>query len=516
MSERPDIAAFSCYVWNIEYIKQIAALIRLIDCNVKILYGGPEVSYNSEKFMKSFIGEYLIEGEGEDTYRELIGCLINNENLKNVKGLYYRYGDELHYNGKRPLMDMNKLVFPYDMDDNLNNKIVYYEASRGCPFNCKYCLSSTIRGVRFLNLDRVKAELDFLVQKKVSLVKFVDRTFNCSSKFAMSIWEYLIELDTDTAFHFEISADILSDEQIKLLSRAQKGKFQFEVGVQTTNDKILRNINRFIKYDEIKNQVLKVSEHENIKQHLDLIAGLPGEDFESFKKSFNDIYSINPDEIQLGFLKVLKGSPMEEEAESWGIVYSPYPPYEVLKTNHISYDEVILLKRAEEMVDKYYNSHKFNNIIRYFISKFETPFDFYLSLGMYFHNKGYFKRNISAIDYYKVFLEFDIEFLGSNSHILEEIIKFDYLKYNRKRWLPDFLTRNLDKSAERIIKEAVKKKIIEVSYNSYHIECFKIDIFGFIDKGVIKEGNYYLIFDDEHDNNIIDITYAINKEGLLY
>ncbi|WP_252132191.1 B12-binding domain-containing radical SAM protein [Clostridium caldaquaticum] len=515
LCEKPDLVAFSCYIWNIDYIKQLASLIKLIDDKIKILYGGPEVSYDSEKFLKENIGEYVIEGEGEETYREYVKTLLQYKEPLNIKGLYYKSDKGISYGGKRELMDMNKLAFPYNLKDNLENKIVYYEASRGCPFNCKYCLSSTIHGVRFLSLERVKKDLKFLIDKKVKLIKFVDRTFNCNSKFAMSLWEYLISIDTETTFHFEISADILNEDQLKLLAKAPKGRFQFEVGVQTTNNEVLKNINRFVAFEDIKKQVVELNKLGNIKQHLDLIAGLPGEDFQSFKKSFNDLYSIGPDEIQLGFLKLLKGSPMKEEAQKWGIVYSPYTPYEVLKTKDISYEELLLLKRVEAMIDKYYNSQKFTSILKYFIPKFESAFDFYLSLGGFFYDKGYFSRSLSSTDYYKVFLEFNSEVLNNENAALKEIVKFDYLKFNRKKWLPEFLERNIGKNTERIFKEAIKNEIIEVPFINYHIEDFNIDIIKFINNGEINGGIYYLIFDENNCNNILDVTYVINKEKLL-
>lgn len=513
--QRSEVVAFSCYIWNFTFVEQLAKTLKLIDKNIKILYGGPEVSYNSSEVLKNSEADYIIEGEGEKAFKEFMEHLINEKPLDDIKSVYVKNKDGIYYGGKRELMTLNELVFPYTVEEDLNNKIVYYEASRGCPFNCKYCLSSTIHGVRFLSLDRIKEELKFLIDKKVRLVKFVDRTFNCSTDFSSEIWSYLIQENTETTFHFEISANLLTEKQLQLLSRSPKGRFQFEVGVQTTNDEILRNINRFVKFSEIKKQVAELKKYENIMQHLDLIAGLPGEDYDSFKNSFNEVYSIGPDEIQLGFLKVLKGSPMEEEAESWEIVHSPYTPYEVLKTKHIRYEELLLLKRVEEMVDKYYNTQKFKTIIQYFLPMFKTPFDFYLELGNFFYNKGYFSRNIASTDYYKVFLEFNCEILKQDNENLKEIVKFDYLNYNRKKWLPDFLSRDIDKNLERNLKEAVKKNIIELPFESYHLESFKLDILRYSDIGELMEGKYYLIFDENQANNIIDITNDIIGEKLL-
>ncbi|MDI9218871.1 B12-binding domain-containing radical SAM protein [Clostridium tertium] len=493
--------AFSTYIWNIEIIKRLSNLIKLVDEDIEILYGGPEVSYDSQNILKELNGEYIIEGEGEKTYREFVEYKLGEREINSIRSLYYKADGEVISNGKRPLMNMNELIFPYEEDENLDNKIVYYEASRGCPFNCKYCLSSTTHGVRFLDIDRVKQELKYFIDKEVRLVKFVDRTFNCNHKFTMAIWEFLINQDTKTQFHFEISADILKKSELELLRKAPKDRFQFEVGVQTTNDDVLNRINRFVNFSDIKEKVEELIQIRNIKQHLDLIAGLPGEDYNSFKNSFNDVYSISPEEIQLGFLKLLRGSSMREEAEEYGMKYSPYPPYEILKTKDISYDELIKLKKVEEMVDKYYNSQKFDNIIKYLVNKFDTPFDFYYTLGTYFDSKGYFDRNIGNSEYYRVFLDFNMEILKGDNSILKEILKFDYLRFNKKRGMPEFIQRNLDKDEELKIKDQFKGVY---SFKDYHLEIFDINISKFIKNStVVKEKDYYLF---GHGGDIVHIT----------
>lgn len=493
IKEKPDIVAFSTYIWNVELISRVANLIKRVDSNIEILYGGPEVSFDSRSFLKNNVGEYVIEGEGEKTYRDFILYKLGKIKLEDVRGLHYKVNDIVYSNEKRPLMSMDEIVFPYEENEDLTNKIVYYEASRGCPFNCKYCLSSTSHGVRFLDIDRVLKDLMYFINKEVRLVKFVDRTFNCNSKFAMAIWDFLINQDTNTQFHFEISADILKPQEIELLSKAPKGRFRFEVGVQTTNDEVLRNINRFVNFSDIKEKVLEIEALRNIDQHLDLIAGLPGEDYESFKKSFNDMYEIKPEEIQLGFLKLLKGSSMREDADKYGMEYSPYPPYEILKTDKISYEELLKLKKVEEMVDKYYNSQKFNHIIRYFERKFELPFDFYYSLGMFFEDKGYFSKNIGNAEYYKVFLDYSESVLQESNKYLKEIIRFNYLIFNKKRGLPEFLRSDMEKEEEKSIKEKLKE---QYSFKEYHLEKFKINIEKYIETGeILKEDTYYLFND---------------------
>ncbi|WP_238858543.1 MULTISPECIES: B12-binding domain-containing radical SAM protein [unclassified Clostridium] len=496
IKEKPDIVAFSTYIWNVELVSRVANLIKRVDSNIEILYGGPEVSFDSRSFLKNNVGEYVIEGEGEKTYRDFILYKLGKIKLEDVRGLHYKVNDIVYSNEKRPLMSMDEIVFPYEENEDLTNKIVYYEASRGCPFNCKYCLSSTSHGVRFLDIDRVLKDLMYFINKEVRLVKFVDRTFNCNSKFAMAIWDFLINQDTNTQFHFEISADILKPQEIELLSKAPKGRFRFEVGVQTTNDEVLRNINRFVNFSDIKEKVLEIEALRNIDQHLDLIAGLPGEDYESFKKSFNDMYEIKPEEIQLGFLKLLKGSSMREDADKYGMEYSPYPPYEILKTDKISYEELLKLKKVEEMVDKYYNSQKFNHIIRYFERKFELPFDFYYSLGMFFEDKGYFSKNIGNAEYYKVFLDYSESVLQESNKYLKEIIRFNYLIFNKKRGLPEFLRSGMEKEEEKSIKEKLKE---QYSFKEYHLEKFKINIEKYIETGEMLEEDTYYLFNDKAD-----------------
>jgi len=496
IKEKPDIVAFSTYIWNVELISRVANLIKRVNPEIEILYGGPEVSFDSRNFLQNNVGDYVIEGEGEKTYKDFILYKLGKTKLEEVKGLHYKIDKVVYSNEKRPLMSMEEIVFPYEEDEDLSNKIVYYEGSRGCPFNCKYCLSSTSHGVRFLDIDRVLKDLMYFINKKVRLVKFVDRTFNCNSKFAMAIWDFLIKQDTNTQFHFEISADILKDEEIKLLAKAPKGRFRFEVGVQTTNDDVLRNINRFVNFSDIKEKVLELEALKNIDQHLDLIAGLPGEDYDSFKKSFNEVYEIRPEEIQLGFLKLLKGSSMREDANRYGMEYSPYPPYEILKTDKISYEELLKLKKVEEMVDKYYNSLKFNHIIKYFDGKFDSPFDFYYSLGMFFENKGYFNRNIGNAEYYKVFLDFNESVLEKSNKNLKEIVRFNYLIFNKKRGLPEFLRSDMEKEEEKSIKEKLKD---EYSFKEYHLEKFTIDIDKYSESGEILEENSYYMFNNNNE-----------------
>ena len=494
IEEKPDVVAFSCYIWNMEFVNRLAELIKLVDPNIEILYGGPEVSYEGKEFLENHEGEYVIVGEGEKTFREFVLYKLGEGKIEDIKGLNYKRDGKVFENPKRPEMDMNELVFPYTYEEDINNKIVYYEASRGCPFKCKYCLSSVMHGVRFLDVERVKKELKYFMERGLKLVKFVDRTFNCNREYTVELLKYLSEQDTETRFHFEVAADLLTEEQIEILNNAPKGRFQLEVGVQTTNNEVLHNINRYITYENIKEKVLKVASGKNVMQHLDLIAGLPGEDLDSFKKSFNDVHAIRPDEIQLGFLKLLKGSSMREEAEKWGIVYSPYAPYEIIRSKDISYEELLLLKKVEAMVDKYYNSCKFNNVIKFFLNIYEKPFDFYYDLAMFFEEKGNFKRSIGNVEYYKILLDFYLEKIGGEDEgLFKEVLKFDYLCFNKKRWLPDFLVRTITKDDEQNIKDSFDR---QMPFKKAHIEKFEIDIINYIKNGEINFEPKYLIFDE--------------------
>ncbi|MBO3367739.1 B12-binding domain-containing radical SAM protein [Clostridium perfringens] len=494
IEEKPDVVAFSCYIWNMEFVNRLAELIKLVDPNIEILYGGPEVSYEGKEFLENHEGEYVIVGEGEKTFREFVLYKLGEGKIEDIKGLNYKRDGKVFENPKRPEMDMNELVFPYTYEEDINNKIVYYEASRGCPFKCKYCLSSVMHGVRFLDVERVKKELKYFMERGLKLVKFVDRTFNCNREYTVELLKYLSEQDTETRFHFEVAADLLTEEQIEILNNAPKGRFQLEVGVQTTNNEVLHNINRYITYENIKEKVLKVAAGKNVMQHLDLIAGLPGEDLESFKKSFNDVHAIRPDEIQLGFLKLLKGSSMREEAEKWGIVYSPYAPYEIIRSKDISYEELLLLKKVEAMVDKYYNSCKFNNVIKFFLNIYDKPFDFYYDLAMFFEEKGNFKRSIGNVEYYKILLDFYLEKIGGEDEgLFKEVLKFDYLCFNKKRWLPDFLVRTITKEDEQNIKDSFDR---QMPFKKAHIEKFEIDIINYIKNGEINFEPKYLIFDE--------------------
>ena len=383
--EHPDVVCVSCYIWNLSFVKELMADLTKILPDADFWAGGPEVSYDAEKFLTEnpeFKG--VMVGEGEETFRELAGYYVEKDpqNLKDMTGVCYRDGDQIIHNGWRQIMDLSKIPFIYKDLSDFKNRIIYYESSRGCPFSCSYCLSSIDKKLRFRDTEMVKKELQFFIDNKVPQVKFVDRTFNCKHDHAMAIWKYINEHDNGvTNFHFEISADLLREEELQEMSTMRPGLIQLEIGVQSTNPDTIKAIHRTMDFGKLKGIVERIHSFGNIHQHLDLIAGLPYEDYDSFRHSFNDVYALKPQQLQLGFLKVLKGSHMMEMCQEYGIVYKTREPYEVLSTKWLDYDHVLKLKTVENMVEVYYNSGQFQNTLEYLEGFFPDAFSIYERLG---------------------------------------------------------------------------------------------------------------------------------------
>lgn len=459
-SNKPDIVGFSCYIWNIENTLKVCSTLKKIDNNMKILLGGPEVSYDGEKYLKNceYI-DFIIEGEGEITFKELLYALKGGKELNSIDGIAYRIGDKIMINSQRALIEnLDMLPFPYY--DDMPDRIIYYEASRGCPFSCKYCLSSTIKGVRYFSLERVKRDLKYLIDRNVKLVKFVDRTFNANKSFAKEVWTFLIQNHKNTTFHFEIAADLFDCESLELLKKVPPGLFQFEVGVQTTNPEVLKNINRVMDFEAVKRNINEIKKGENIHCHLDLIAGLPGENMDSFKKSFNDCMKIKPDVLQLGFLKILKGSPMEADTEKYDIHYIDYPPYTVLYTKDIAFNDMKKLINMEAVFDTYYNSGIFKLSMEYVLSEIESAFEFFMDFSTYLSQTGFFDRNFDIKDRFSFFLQFSSEY--ADNEIIRDLLLHDFVINTKKSSVPDFLRRKDSKDIKNIImhnKDFICKKI---------------------------------------------------------
>lgn len=469
--EHPDVVCVSCYIWNLSFVKELMADLIKILPGADFWAGGPEVSYDAEKFLtenSEFKG--IMVGEGEETFKELAGYYVekNPQNLKDMTGICYRDGDQIIHNGWRQIMDLSSIPFIYKDLSEFKNRIIYYESSRGCPFSCSYCLSSIDKKLRFRDTETVKKELQFFIDNKVPQVKFVDRTFNCKHDHAMAIWKYINEHDNGvTNFHFEISADLLREEELQEMSTMRPGLIQLEIGVQSTNPDTIKAIHRTMDFEKLKGIVDRIHSFGNIHQHLDLIAGLPYEDYDSFRHSFNDVYALKPQQLQLGFLKVLKGSHMMEMCREYGIVYKTQEPYEVLSTKWLDYDHVLKLKTVENMVEVYYNSGQFQNTLEYLEKFFPDAFSIYERLGSFYMEKGYGDVSHTRMRRYEIMLEFleDVPEI-SMDQVKDQMVYDLYLRENLKS-RPGFARDQ--KPFERQIWDFRKRE--KVAKNA-HVEVF--------------------------------------------
>lgn len=434
---KPDAIGFSCYIWNIRMIRELLAELPKVLEHTELWLGGPEVSYDAPGMLIQFPHlKGIIVGEGEATFRELMAYYVEGDrSLSEIAGLYLPEG----FTPMRPLLSMDELPFLYGDLEQFQNRIIYYESARGCPYSCSYCLSSIDKRVRLRSVDLVQKELQFFLDKKVPQVKFVDRTFNCVHEHAMAIWKYISEHDNSvTNFHFEISADILRPEEIALLNQMRPGLVQLEIGVQSTNPDTISVIDRVMNVERLEQIVASIRRGKNIHQHLDLIAGLPGEDYNSFRNSFDRVYGMKPDQLQLGFLKVLKGSPMEERAGDYELVYTSQPPYEVLKTKWLSYEEVLRLKQVEEMVELYYNSNQFRYTLAVLEKDFPEPFAMFEQMAAYYREKGYFLNSPARAYRYQVLYDFALSVSPGRKELYRELLVFDLYLREKVKSRPEF------------------------------------------------------------------------------
>lgn len=600
---KADIIIFSCYIWNISFVRELAAELKKVSPEVKIWAGGPEVSYAANKFlMENPAFDLIMQGEGEEVFSELI-CLTVEEKCR-IKDVYKqseskkvlsgivekRYFierkqavkeekdiEDKHFAGEdnvyptnyidmsklqklqgiavrdflgeaalgnaesnignktkiintgfATLMDMDTIPFVYEDFHLFEHKILYYETSRGCPFCCSYCLSSVDKTVRFRSLPIVKKELDAFLEAKVPQVKFVDRTFNCNRQRAIDIWSYLVEHDNGiTNFHFEISSDLLGEEELELFAKMRPGLIQLEIGVQSTNGETVDAIHRHMDLEKLFHYVDRVHALGNIHQHLDLIAGLPYENYERFGVSFDDLYAHKPDQLQLGFLKVLKGTVMEEEVKKYNILYRNQPPYEVLGTKWLSYDEIILLKGVEELVELYYNSGQYTLTLKYAVPFFESPFRFYEMFSAWYRGKSYHKLNHNRLEKYNILREFLREHIDENEwDTLDEIMIYDmYLRENvkgRPAWAKDTAQYKKEWKAlyreqgEKLFPEDVQAGIYDSkrAANQSHIEVFEIDIKKFEQSGQVEKKQVFCLFDYSRRNPLNRAARTVEWEIL--
>ena len=504
--EQPDVVCFSCYIWNISFVRELVPDLKKILPQVEFWAGGPEVSYDAVEFLKknpAFFG--VMVGEGEETFHELAGYYIERkpETLSGIRGVAFRdenKGRDIVHTGWRELMDLSKVPFAYSNLTEFKNRIIYYESSRGCPFSCSYCLSSIDKKLRFRDIELVKKELQFFIDNKVPQVKFVDRTFNCKHDHAMEIWRYITENDNGiTNFHFEISADLLRAEELALMKTMRPGLIQLEIGVQSTNPQTIKAIRRTMDFEKLKGIVEQIHSFGNIHQHLDLIAGLPYEGYDSFHKSFCDVYALRPEQFQLGFLKVLKGSYMMEMTGEYQILYKDREPYEVLSTAWLTYGEILRLKMVESMVEVYYNSGQFKNTLVFLEKYFDDPFRMYEALGRFYEKKGYSEISHSRMRRYEILMEFAGEQKEIPSEALSDVMLLDlYLRENLKS-RPSFASDQ--KPYERLIWDYRKAKKIP---KTAHIEVFRDGkklLFDYTDRDPLTNNAQLTDITDEVNDN---------------
>ncbi len=468
---RPDAVFFSCYIWNYRMVREVVETLHQIRPELPIWLGGPEVTYDAMQILKElpFLTGIMV-GEGEETFLNLVAYYVDGRfHLEDIQGIA-RLNHVFH---PRELIAFENLPFFYEDLGIFENRIIYYESMRGCPYRCSYCLSSIDKTMRTKNIELIKKELQFFLDHKVPQVKFIDRTFNCLHDHAMAIWEYILIHDNGvTNFHFEIAATILNDQEIEILSKMRPGLVQLEIGVQTTNPLTLEAINRIMDLNKLKNIVSRIQEGKNVHQHLDLIAGLPFEDLASFQKSFNDVYAMHPNQLQLGFLKVLKGTKMHGNKGEYGLVYSKEPPYEILSTRWISYEDLLELKMIEQMVEIFYNSDQFNYTIAELEKCFETPYELYYSMGKFFREKEFFAKASSRTYRYQTLLEYAFEIDGEHRDKYKETLTHDlYLRENLKK-RPEFAFEHQTEEEKQIIhlfyQEQAEIHTILKKYENYN------------------------------------------------
>lgn len=447
-SFKADIIGFSCYIWNIEEILYIIENLKKIQPRVKVFLGGPEVSYDIEYFMiKNQLIDGIIIGEGEESFKELFEALEKGTSLDLIDGLAFRNGEDIKINIPKRHVNLDKIPLSYNDDEDLKNKLVYYEASRGCPFGCAFCLSSLDKKLRFSSLEKVEKDFMFFVKKGVKVVKMVDRSFNCNKKRALEILDIIRKLPGDTVFHWEVNPELVDDDFIIHL-KGLEDKVQFEVGLQTTYKKSLKAISRTTEVEKALSGIKRLQQAD-IKLHADLIAGLPYENFKRFTQSFDDLYKLHPREIQLGFLKLLRGTPLRKKADKYNIVFESKPPYEVLYTSDISYDEIRILKKIAHLLEKYYNDGRFKNSLLYLVKQFKRPFDMYFALYEYCKKEGFFRRNHSLKKRYEILYNFS-KTLRINIEYFRDLLTFDFIYFNGKQAMPYFVP----KTDKEFIKKA--------------------------------------------------------------
>lgn len=455
IEKKPDVVGISCYIWNIEIALNLAENVKKILPNVVMVLGGPEASYDVENLLSKGFVDYVVIGEGEIAFKELLEALEGKKDLKEVPGIGYKVEEEIVIQPQKYYVNLDEVPIGYDEKEDLSDKLAYYETSRGCPFKCAYCLSSIDNVLRYESLEKVEKDLKWFANKNVKILKLVDRSFNANRKRAREILSIMKRIEGEMVFHCEVNPELVNEEFISELEDL-KGRIQFEVGVQTTNKVTLRKISRTTAV-EMALKGIELLKKAGIKLHVDLIAGLPEDSLKTFSKAFDDVYNLKPEEIQLGFLKILKGTPLAKKVGEFGIVYDSKPPYEVLYTKDISYEELVILKGIAFLIDKYYNSGKFLKTLEYLEKHFKRPFDLYFEFYRYWKENKLFYKNHSLKALYNVLYDFSVKNIGLEENIIKDLLKFDFLYSTNAKDLPDCV-KEKDKKIPDLFRDYLKNE----------------------------------------------------------
>ncbi|PAE25271.1 B12-binding domain-containing radical SAM protein [Bacillus sp. 7894-2] len=511
--KKPDVIGFSCYIWNIEETIKVIKMIKKIDSSIHIVVGGPEVTYDVADWMKNVNEfDYIVIGEGEETFKQLLTELNSTMNMENVHGLAFRENGQVRINPQRNKLDLRDLPSPFRFEEDiphLSKRVTYIETSRGCPFSCQFCLSSIEVGVRYFDREKIKDDIRYLMKNGAKTLKFVDRTFNISRSYALEMFQFLIDEHLPgTVFQFEITADIMRPEVIEFLNKeAPRGLFRFEIGVQSTNDYTNELVMRKQNFDKLCRTVTMVKDGGKIDQHLDLIAGLPEEDYNSFKRTFNDVFAMRPEELQLGFLKMLRGTGLRLRAEDHQYIYMDHSPYEILGNNVLSFDDIIRIKQVEDVLEKYWNDHRMDATVEYLVTKvFPTPFDFFQEFGSYWEQKGWSRIGHQLEDLFKRLFEFLQTKEIDDLDIAEGLMKFDYIskqKYKPRKpwWQPSFEKSERSKLYQSLLENPnqLGESFLSLQLNEKEIykhtlsERLSYDIERYINEGIIEKKDSFLL-----------------------
>jgi anaerobic magnesium-protoporphyrin IX monomethyl ester cyclase len=513
IQRKPDVIGFSCYIWNIEESIKVIKMIKKIDPSIQIVVGGPEVTYDVHDWMMDVPEfDFIVIGEGEETFKQFLGELDGDQNFTSVPGIAYRHDGKIKINPQRNKLDLKELPSPFRFEEDiphLSKRVTYIETSRGCPFSCQFCLSSIEVGVRYFDREKVKDDIRYLMANGAKTIKFVDRTFNISRSYAMEMFQFLIDEHLPgTVFQFEITADIMRPEVIEFLNEnAPKGLFRFEIGVQSTNDFTNELVMRKQNFEKLTRTVTLVKNGGKIDQHLDLIAGLPEEDYDSFKKTFNDVFELRPEELQLGFLKMLRGTGVRLNAKKHNYIYMDHSPYEILGNNVLSFHDIIRIKQVEDVLEKYWNDHRMDQTVEYLVSTiFPTPFDFFQDFGTFWDEQGWSRIGHQLENLFTRLYQFLASKDIQNLDIVEGLMKYDYLikhKYNpRKPWWEDRLNKaQLSTVYKKIIENPA---MLGEEFTSLHLnekeiykhtllETISFDLKAYLNKGEIIRKDTYLL-----------------------